>query len=155
MSANNLSLWLKYAQFQMAAEARSLRSGMLQHQLQAALEEGNRHASRFTPTQAAEFAGKYEVVAHQDNTGTGFSATLFKDGAGNYTVSFRSTEFVDDAIADSVGTNEGISQYGWAFGQIDDMEKWWAEVRTAHPEITKVAVTGYSLGGHLATALRD
>jgi len=68
VSANNLSLWLKYAQLQMAAEARSLRSGMLQPQRQAALEEGNARASRFTPTQAAEFARKYEVVAHQVNT---------------------------------------------------------------------------------------
>lgn len=159
MSTSELSTWLKYANLQMAAEAFLIdkltgKPYSDTDKLAAALLDGNKHSSKFTPTQAAEFATEYTVVAHQDNTGTGFSGTLFKDNAGNYTLSFRSTEFVDDVIADSVGTNEGISQYGWAFGQISDMETWWATLKQSNPELlTKgVTVTGYSLGGHLATA---
>lgn len=152
----NLSTWLKYAKLQLAAEAFLINENGVKlysdDALSGALIDGNKHSSKFTKTQATEFAAQYTVIDHQPNTGTGFSGTLFKDKADNYIVSFRSTEFVEDVIADSVGSNEGISDYGWAFGQISDMEKWWANVREKHPEVTKVSVTGYSLGGHLATA---
>ena len=46
-----------------------------------------------------------------------------------------------------------ISDKGWAFGQIADMEKWVQSLKKA--EILgngkEVSVTGYSLGAHLAT----
>ena len=159
MSTNNLSTWLKYANLQMAAEAfliddqgRQLFSGPL---LEAALIKGNKHASKFTETQAKDFATRYKVIAHIPNTGSGFSGTLFQDqNTKEYTLSFRSTEFVEDVIADSVGTNEGISDNGWAFGQIADMEDWWKTLQTSVPDLKSkgFVVTGYSLGGHLATA---
>ncbi|MFH6975328.1 hypothetical protein ACG2K1_11270 [Neisseria sp. 23W00296] len=40
------------------------------------LEQGNDHNSKFTPTDAAEFAENWEMVAHIANTTTGFSASL-------------------------------------------------------------------------------
>ena len=39
------------------------------------LIDGNNRTSRFTDTQAAEFAQKWEIVSHIANTGTGFSST--------------------------------------------------------------------------------
>lgn len=67
-------------------------------------------------------------------------------------MSFRSTEFIDDAVRDNQETNTmDVKEFGWAFGQISDMEKFWSglgeDVRSKG-----VTVTGYSLGGHLATA---
>jgi len=156
---SELTTWLEYSKLQLASEAFLINRDTGEEQfsgnlLLSALKTGNDHSSKFTPTEAADFAARYEVVAHQANTGTGFSVTLFKDNAGNYTLSFRSTEFVEDVLRDSIGTNEGISEYGWAFGQIADMEDWWAGLQQTVPGLSgeQVTVTGYSLGGHLATA---
>lgn len=150
MSTNDLSTWLKYANLQMASEAILLSTGISGASYQTALTRGNFHTTKFTETQAKAFADEYTVVNHIPNTGSGFSGTLFKDKAGNYTISFRSTEFVEDVIADSVGTNEGISDHGWAFGQIADMEDWWKTLQSSVPDLKSkgFAVTGYSLGGH-------
>jgi len=130
------------------------------------LKDGNGHSSRMTDQQAKDFAADWDVVAHQPNTATGFSATLFKlkpgraDPAkgtyeGQLVVSFRSTEFIEDAARDNQATNVlEVRQGGWAFGQIADMQTWWASVQTLVGG-AKVDVTGYSLGGHLATAFND
>lgn len=154
MSTYDPSTWLKYANLQMASEAFLDDYLLGVKTYKQVLIDGNKHASKFTETQATAFVAEYTVVAHIPNTGSGFSGTLFKDQAGNYTISFRSTEFVEDVIADSVGTNEGISQYGWAFGQIADMEEWWDTLQTSVPDLTTkgFVLTGYSLGGHLASA---
>ena len=102
-----------------------------------ALKEGNTHASKFTSEAAEKFASEWTVVKQQASTSTGFSATLFrykgKDGKGDpslglmpgqYVLSFRSTEFIDDAVRDNQEKNSmKIKEFGWAFGQIPDMEK--------------------------------
>ena len=129
------------------------------------LIDGNNRTSKFTDTQAKEFAQKWEIVSHIANTGTGFSGTLFRATEkaastetgikeGDLVISFRSTEFIDDSAHDNQATNSmEISDKGWAFGQIADMEKWVQSLKKA--EIIgngkEVSVTGYSLGGHLAT----
>lgn len=124
------------------------------------LIEGNTHASHFTPTQAADFVNEYTVLAQYRNDpllpgGTGFSGTLFKSKSGELTLSFRSTEFIDDNVRDSVSTNKlEVKELGWALGQISEMEDWYATLR-ADPALLRgqrFNVTGYSLGGHLATA---
>ena len=92
-------------------------------------------------------------MKHRPNTTTGFSGTLFKNrNTGEYVLSFRSTEFIDDQVNDSEVTNKGIKETGWAFAQISDMWDWWE--KDVQPELgtTQVTVTGYSLGGHLAYA---
>ena len=157
--------YLKYANLQMAAEAlygfppgSSLAPG--QHYFGEIkvnfLTDGNNHASKFTPTLAAEFVQQWDVVQHLSNTETGFSGTLFRGKAGGLyagelVLSFRSTEFVDDQVRDSGVTNKGIKEFGWAFGQIADMEDWYASLKAsgAIAEGARFAVTGYSLGGHM------
>ncbi len=153
---------LTYANLQMAAEARL---DLFNNQVSvAALTTGNNRASKFTPTQAAQFVTEWEVVAHEPNTTTGFSGTLFRCKVtdpsrglvdGQLVMSFRSTEFIDDAARDSQATNSmEIKELGWAFGQIADMKRWVDGLRTLGliPSSTPVTVTGYSLGGHLAAA---
>ena len=124
--------------------------------LEANLIDGNNHSSKFTTTQAEQFAQNWKVVQHIANTKSGFSGTLFENTETHeLVISFRSTEFVEDQLRDSVVTNTSeIKEHGWAFGQISDMEEWFNSLKTAGliPNGQKINVTGYSLGGHLATA---
>ena len=156
--------YLKFANLQMAAEAflfdESTNKVKTGQQLTDALKIGNNHASKFTDIQAKDFTDHWIVVDQRINTGTGFSGTLFQciqddpvtgAKAGELTISFRSTEFVDDAVRDNLATNTlEIFKTGWAWGQISDMEKWFADLQ---PTLAgqHFSVTGYSLGGHLAT----
>ena len=69
----------------------------------------------FTPTQTKRFFEKYELLNHQPNTSSGFSATLFKDTKADskdseYTLAIRDTEFklnqIQDLLNDYyIGTN--------------------------------------------------
>ena len=47
-----------------------------------------------------------------------------------------------------------IKEHGWAFGQIADMEAWYKNLKVDGIPLSEkqFTVTGYSLGGHLATA---
>jgi len=120
------------------------------------LTDGNLHASKFTTTDAQKFAGEWLVVDHISNTTTGFSGTLFENNFTHERVmSIRSTEFLDDAARDNQATNVmELKEYGFAFGQIDDMEAWYQSLKASGklPAGQHFSVTGYSLGGHLATA---
>lgn len=170
---SNISTYLKFANIQMAAEAffpiGAVGVGK-EAAVRAALILGNDRSSKFMPVQAKSFSDDWEVAAHMSNTGTGFSGTLFRCRvtdtarglvAGELTLSFRSTEFIDDAVRDNQATNAmEIKEKGWAFGQIADMEDWYAKLRVDPALLAGKSfnVTGYSLGGHLATAfalLRD
>ena len=98
------------------------------------LKYGNDHTSKFTETLAQEFMDKWEMLAHIANTGAGFSGSLFRARhdiagtaikAGELVLSFRSTEFIEDAVRDNRATNTlEIKEKGFAFGQIADMERW-------------------------------
>ncbi len=100
------------------------------------LTKGNHHSSKMTAIQAEEFYANYEVKAHKQNTATGFSGTLYEAKrdiagtdikAGQKIMGFRSTEFVEDNIRDSQGSNQTIRSEGFAWGQIADMEDWYAD----------------------------
>jgi Ca2+-binding RTX toxin-like protein len=129
------------------------------------LQAGNDRASRMTDGEA-ELLRDWDVVQHRSNTSTGFSGTLFRYGgpndparalqSGQLVLSLRSTEFIDDSARDNQATNSmEVFEAGWAFGQIADMIAWFEELRSdAIPEGVAIDVTGYSLGGHLATAFR-
>jgi hypothetical protein len=177
-TTNTTSVYLTYAQLQMAAEAlfdfrnidvpgatRSNVNGQPIAIDALMLFKGNNHASAFTQTQAEKFVQDWRLVEHKSNTTTGFSGTLFKyvgpsDPArgltnGQLVMSFRSTEFIDDAARDNQATNLlEVSAFGFAFGQIADMRAWYEQLVSTGkvPASAPLDVTGYSLGGHLATA---
>ncbi|MEN5182162.1 calcium-binding protein, partial [Comamonas testosteroni] len=159
---------LKYAHLQMAAEAflnakENPDYGVDPDLFIRALKRGNDHSSRFTDTDAADFAAHWEVVDQEPNTGTGFSGTLFRcikadpltgAQAGELVMCMRSTEFIDDYARDNQGTNKlEIGDTGFAWGQIRDMEAWYARLQSSGKLLVgqSFSVTGYSLGGHLAT----
>lgn len=148
----------KFADLQMAAEA-NLAPGRISAE---ALTNGNERASKFTQAGALKFASEWKVV-EQHTTSTGFSGTVFEcikpDAergltAGERVLCFRSTEFADDSARDNQATNSlEIYDFGWAFGQIDDMRLWYADLLARGVLVPEqFSVTGYSLGGHLATA---
>ena len=116
MANDQINRLLEFANMQIAAEAFLLQAedgGVLPggDVIKSRLELGNTHASKFTPVQAEQFTAQYEIVTQYRNDplaagGTGFSGTLFKDrSTGELTLSFRSTEFIDDAVRDSKATN--------------------------------------------------
>jgi hypothetical protein len=171
MSGETLSIsdYLKYANLQMAAEAFILDpdTGLFNGSgdaLEKALFIGNKHDSVFTDQQASDFKDNWVAVDQSANTSTGFTGTLFKcikddpatgAKAGDLVISFRSTEFIDDAVRDNEATNSlEIKDFGFAFGQISDMQAWYKQLQDSG-EIgvnDQISLTGYSLGGHLATA---
>ena len=132
MTTNSLPIsdYLKYANLQMAAEAFLVNeaTGQIKSDLAGALVAGNNHASRFTETQATDFAAHWVSVEQKPNTSTGFSGTVFKciqddpatgAKAGEMVMSFRSTEFVDDAARDNMATNTlEVVDTGFAWGQL-------------------------------------
>ena len=164
---SEVTTYLKFANVQMAAEAdyKDVTDFSNAESIKAALIRGNNRSSKFTDVQAKDFSDNWTVLDHKVDTSTGFSGTLFKytgatDAAkgltnGELVMSFRSTEFADDAARDNQATNAmEIRPYGWAFGQIADMENWYAELNADPSKLQgkNFSVTGYSLGGHLATA---
>ena len=68
---------------------------------------------------------------------------------------FPPIEFLDDSARDNQATNSmEIKPYGWAFRQIAAIQAW-VNSLYARNEITSsrpLTVTGYSLGGHLASS---
>ncbi len=164
MATPMITDFLKYATLQMAAEAfiRDEETKGLNDSgepLLRVLKDGNKHTSRFPESEARKFADPVDgwtVLDQRANTPTGFSGTLFKNNKTNELVlSFRSTEFIDDAVRDNEATNvKEIKDTGWAWGQIADMETWYDELRRDPGKLQgqTFSVTGYSLGGHLATA---
>lgn len=137
---NEVINYLKFANVQMAAEAiypSGFQGGAIPIKT---LTDGNNRSSKFTATQAADFSGNWAVLDHQANTSTGFSGTLFKYTGANDTakgltngelvMSFRSTEFADDSARDNQATNTlEVKEKGWTFGQIADMESWYASLK--------------------------
>jgi len=166
MTVNSVSTYLKFANLQMAAEARfpDAFSGAISTNI---LTLGNGRSSKFTDVLAEQFAKDWEVVEHKADTTTGFSGTLFRARQdneslgikqGELVMSFRSTEFADDAARDNEATNaQEIKPFGWAFGQISDMKAWYDSLLSSGKlsATDQFAVTGYSLGGHLATAFNQ
>ncbi len=174
MADPTIADYMKYADLQMAAEAlydfnakedaATLKPGDPLSDIghyngtinSAVLTTGNLHASKFTQTDAEAFVKEWTVVDHISNTKTGFSGTLFQNNhTKELVMSIRSTEFIDDAARDNQATNVmEIKEFGFAFGQIADMEAWYQNLKTSGklPANQHFSVTGYSLGGHLATA---
>ena len=53
----------------------------------------------FTPTQAKRFSERYDILIHQPNTESGFSATIFYDiSQQEYIIAFRGTESTKEIV---------------------------------------------------------
>ncbi|MBK9160234.1 MAG: hypothetical protein IPM27_01455 [Nitrosomonadales bacterium] len=94
-------------------------------------------ATRMTASQADYFLQNYEIVDQLSNTASGFSATLMRNTTtGEYTLSMRSTEYADpdqggDWLRDGLpGADGEINSYGFALGQILDMEDYYTQLKS-------------------------
>ena len=142
-------------------------------------------------TQAIDFANKYKVVDQYEDSGSGFSGTVFQDTSGKIFMAMRGTEptsgsdwstNIADIGSDGIAIDQGIALYNWyqrlitpvglqAIQYIYHKEESVLGVITQpaslEPTIVTVtgsdenmgggldgksdiAVTGHSLGGHLA-----
>lgn len=180
MSQSNISTWLQFALQQMAAESYldQLLSG---RQLKEILTDGNNDIrvipseqflgkTRFTDQLISYFvtppgsSPRYQVIDHHASDATGFSATLIRDQTtGEYTLSFRSVEYQDQAEGGDWerdgrdGAAGEVATQGFAFGQLVSMERYYRELKASGklPENAVLNVTGYSLGAHLATVFTE
>lgn len=95
---------------------------------------------------------------------TGFSATLIHNvETEEYTLAIRSTESREwsdggDSERDLVATDQwGVAATGFALAQLDALESYyqWLKDNNFIPRGATLNVTGYSLGGHLATVFTE
>jgi len=180
--ASNIQTWLDCALQQMAAESYLDQFLSGPRTLVKVLTNGNnneniisdenafRGANRFTNVLADRFIAKYDIVSHHASDSTGFSATLTHErGTNNFTLSFRSTEYKNQveggdwerdglfAAPLTFAADGEIGADGFAFGQLAAMENYYLHLTTSGklPQGAVLNVTGYSLGGHLATVFTE
>ncbi len=80
-----------------------------------------------SPTQAKRFFEKYELLNHQPNTSSGFSATLFQNKESKeYILAFRGTE-PSDWKKDIVDADKDLALGKLASNQYIDMIKFYVE----------------------------
>ena len=123
----------------------------------------NPHATRMTKLQADYFLENFEIIDHLPNRSSGFSATLtFNNNTKEYTLSFRSTEFRlpdkgGDKYRDGLEADVSIALQGFALAQLASMEDYYAWLKSSGTLSSDAVlnVTGYSLGGHLATLFTE
>ncbi len=177
MPQNDISNWLRFALQQIAAESylnnvdlnspeQVTRRLLLGNNTEGFPEIG---FTRFTGTlaqgQAHDFVQRFQIIDHHANDATGFSATLTRDTlTGEYTLSFRSTEAKHQAAGGDwerdglPGADGEIAGTGFALAQLVSMEKYYQALKadpTKLPSGAVLNVTGYSLGGHLATVFTE
>jgi hypothetical protein len=118
-------------------------------------------ANRLPELLARQFVNDYEVIDQFANNQVGFSATLIKKrGTEDYTLSFKSVEYPNwnqggDWERDGASGAAGeIGNLGFAIGQLAAMEEYYKSLKAPGGRLAGVGqinVSGYSLGGHLAT----
>src|SRR3954468_23164980 len=119
--------------------------------------------TRMSRAQIERFEQTYDVIRHQPDTWSGFSGTLLWNRISkDYVLSFRSTEYADDEKGgdwsrDGLGADVDIAKDGFALAQIADAEAWFRQLIASGdlPDGAKYRVTGYSLGGHIATVFAE
>lgn len=116
-----------------------------------------------------EGSAAFDQLNNQILANTGLSATLIqkKDPSGQpaneYTLAIRSTEFRSwglggDAERDKTGADmSGVALTGFALAQQAALERYytWLRENALLPPGATLNVTGYSLGGHLATVFTE
>lgn len=155
-----ISTYFEQAQLAMAAYALNLQPGTDTTIYVDALK-----AAGMTTDQARRFADRYEIIDSQQNTPSGFAATLFREKAtpetlaagtaGQYRLAVRGTEFDTDKLNDLILADAGgIFLNGLARDQITDMNNYYLRLLGLGKlnASTPLTVAGHSLGGHLAVA---
>jgi hypothetical protein len=174
MPQSNIKTWLEFATQQMAAESYlhelnladrdAVRGRLILGNNNPFLDPSLSGKTRFTSALADRFLDRYQILDHHANDATGFSATLLRDTTTDeYTLSFRSTEYRNqseggDWERDGLSGADGeIFSKGFAFGQLVSMERYYQRLKTdgVLPQGAALTVTGYSLGGHLATVFTE
>ena len=167
MAAHESSIYLKFASLQMAAESTELTryiSGAID--FKTSLTLGNNRSSKFTNSLADDFvAGLGSRRPQSTALGRASAAPFFKarrsdPSAGNRCRANSSSPFAPPSSSTTPRattkrpTRWSLVPFGWAFGQIADMKEWFDELNVDPGKLQgkNFSVTGYSLGGHLATA---
>ena len=158
--SSTIATYFEQAQLALAAYALNLQQGMPTGLYKDALI-----AAGMTAIQATRFADRYEIIDSQQNTLSGFAATLFRERttpetlaagtAGQYHLAVRGTEFDIDKVNDLIIADAGgILLNGVARAQVTDMYNYYQSLIATGPLTagTPLTVTGHSLGGHLAAA---
>ena len=95
-----------------------------------------------------EFTNRFRILAHQENTDSGFSATLFEDtqatsANSQYILAIRGSEDFSDYRTDIILAQNAIPM------QCYFLVKFYEEQVRKHTEDAKLIVVGHSLGGYL------
>ena len=106
------------------------------------------------------FTNRFKLLKHQENTSSGFSATLFKDTQADskdiaYILAFRGTEFPSGFSDDLLDADADLAQGKLPSNQYIDMIKFYTQciVDKHITESTPLIIIGHSLGGALAQLL--
>lgn len=106
------------------------------------------------------FTNRFKLLKHQENTSSGFSATLFKDTQADskdieYILAFRGTEFPSGFSDDVLDADADLANSKLPSNQYIDMIKFYTQciVDKHITESTPLIITGHSLGGALAQLL--
>ncbi|MWV62938.1 hypothetical protein DCO58_01520 [Helicobacter saguini] len=105
-----------------------------------------------------DFTNRYRLLHHQENTSSGFSATLFEDtqDSNQKIFAIRGTEAMSDFLNDVIYADMNLMFGKLATNQYLDMLRFYNECVEKYPNITKpknLNVVGHSLGGCLAQLL--
>ena len=155
-----INTYFEQAQLALAAYALNLAPG-----IDGALFRKSLTDAGMTTLQAERFADRYEIIDSQQNTSSGFAATLFRERvtpetlaagtAGQYRLAVRGTEFDIDKVNDLIIADAGgILLNGVARAQVTDMYSYYTRLLGLGKlnASTPLTVAGHSLGGHLAAA---
>ena len=106
------------------------------------------------------FTNRFKLLKHQENTSSGFSATLFKDTQADskdseYILAFRGTEFPSGFSDDVLDADADLANSKLPSNQYIDMIKFYTQcIIDKHiTESTPLIIIGHSLGGALAQLL--
>ena len=157
---SSITTYFDQAQLALAAYAVNLTPNLAPDRYEAALV-----VAGMTTVQAQRFADRYEIIDSQQNTSSGFAATLFREKttpetlaagtAGQYRLAVRGTEFDIDKVGDLLLADAGgILLNGVARAQVTDMYNYYQSLIGTGKlaAATPLSVAGHSLGGHLAAA---
>jgi len=124
-------------------------------------------ATRATETMILDLKATFglQVIDQTLNDASGFSATILRSSSdpSHFTVAFRSTEFQDqrfggDRSRDVFGADLGMSLGGVAWAQVAAADRWFQEQLSPSGALagaSRIDLSGYSLGGHLALVMTE